>query len=81
MSAASSWRTCSRPTGRRLEPHAGHPFEDVPASTAESIALAKQLKKLGFRFVGPTTAYASMQALGYVDDHLAGCLAVAAGGD
>ncbi|HVK44148.1 MAG TPA: DNA-3-methyladenine glycosylase I, partial [Micropruina sp.] len=57
------------------------PFEDVPASTAESIALAKQLKKLGFRFVGPTTAYASMQALGYVDDHLAGCLAVAAGGD
>jgi DNA-3-methyladenine glycosylase I len=57
------------------------PLEDVPASTAESIALAKQLKKLGFRFVGPTTAYASMQALGYVDDHLAGCLAVAAGGD
>mgnify|MGYP000408550381 CR=1 FL=1 len=40
------------------------------------IALAKHLKRLGFRFVGPTTAYAAMQALGYVDDHLAGCLVV-----
>ena len=38
------------------------------------MALAKQLKRLGFRFVGPTTAYAALQALGYVDDHLAGCL-------
>lgn len=49
-------------------------FGEVPACTAESVALATQLKKLGFRFVGPTTGYAAMQALGYVDDHLAGCV-------
>ena len=46
---------------------------DVPAVTAESTALAKDLKRHGFRFVGPTTAYALMQACGLVDDHLAGC--------
>ena len=59
-----------RPAARPVRPTS---FADVPATTAESVALAKQLKKLGFRFVGPTTAYAAMQALGYVDDHLAGC--------
>jgi DNA-3-methyladenine glycosylase I len=48
-------------------------FADVPATTAESKALAKELKKRGFRFVGPTTAYALMQATGIVNDHLAGC--------
>jgi DNA-3-methyladenine glycosylase I len=47
---------------------------DVPALTAESTALAKTLKKHGFRFVGPTTAYAGMQACGLVNDHLAGCV-------
>ncbi len=46
---------------------------DVPASTAESIELAKALKRNGFVFVGPTTMYATMQACGLVDDHLAGC--------
>jgi len=46
---------------------------DVPGSTPASVALAKDLKKLGFRFVGPTTAYAAMQAVGIVDDHLATC--------
>lgn len=46
---------------------------EVPASTAESRALARELKRRGFRFVGPTTAYALMQACGLVDDHLAGC--------
>jgi DNA-3-methyladenine glycosylase I len=46
---------------------------EVPASTPGSVALAKQLKKCGFRFVGPTTAYALMEACGLVDDHLAGC--------
>lgn len=46
---------------------------DVPATTAESIALAKDLRKRGFRFVGPTTVYAMMQATGMVDDHLAEC--------
>ncbi|WP_280233213.1 DNA-3-methyladenine glycosylase I [Nocardia cyriacigeorgica] len=46
---------------------------DVPATTPESIALAKELKRRGFKFVGPTTAYALMQATGLVDDHLADC--------
>ena len=46
---------------------------DVPAVTDESKAMAKALKKLGFAFVGPTTAYALMQATGMVDDHVATC--------
>ncbi|MFC4047373.1 DNA-3-methyladenine glycosylase I [Dactylosporangium siamense] len=56
-------------------PRAARPagFAEVPAVTEESKALAKALKKRGFRFVGPTTAYALMQATGMVDDHLASC--------
>ncbi|MGI9162740.1 MAG: DNA-3-methyladenine glycosylase I [Mycobacterium sp.] len=46
---------------------------DVPAQTPESQAMARELKRRGFRFVGPTTAYALMQATGMVDDHLAKC--------
>jgi len=46
---------------------------DVPAITRESTAMAKELKRRGFVFVGPTTCYAMMQATGMVDDHLAGC--------
>ncbi len=49
--------------------------EDVPATTPESTALARELKRRGFRFVGPTTAYAAMQACGLVVDHIAGCRA------
>ncbi|MEE1756397.1 DNA-3-methyladenine glycosylase I [Streptomyces sp. SP18CS02] len=48
---------------------------DVPAVTPESTALSKALKKRGLRFIGPTTAYALMQACGLVDDHLADCRA------
>ncbi|MFF3335119.1 DNA-3-methyladenine glycosylase I [Streptomyces sp. NPDC002888] len=48
---------------------------DVPAITPDSTALSKALKKRGLRFVGPTTAYALMQACGLVDDHLATCVA------
>ncbi|CAL9309683.1 DNA-3-methyladenine glycosylase I [Streptomyces griseoincarnatus] len=48
---------------------------DVPAVTKESTALAKTLKKQGLRFVGPTTAYALMQACGLVNDHLEKCAA------
>ena len=48
-------------------------FAELPASTPESTALAAELKRRGFRFVGPTTVYATMQACGVVDDHLAGC--------
>lgn len=46
---------------------------DVPAQSPESVAMAQDLKRRGFRFVGPTTAYALMQATGMVDDHLRDC--------
>ena len=46
---------------------------DVPATSPESVAMAKALKRRGFRFVGPTTAYALMQATGIVNDHTADC--------
>jgi DNA-3-methyladenine glycosylase I len=48
-------------------------LRELPPVTAESTALSKDLKKRGFRFVGPTTAYAAMQACGIVNDHLAQC--------
>ena len=48
---------------------------DVPATSPESEALSKDLKKRGFRFVGSTIIYAFMQAVGMVDDHLNGCFA------
>lgn len=48
-------------------------MSQVPAVTPESTAMAKELKRRGFRFVGPTTAYALMQATGMVDDHIAAC--------
>ena len=58
-------------------PHAGRArpksFADVPAVTPESVAMSKALRKLGFRFVGPTTMYALMQSAGMVDDHVEGC--------
>lgn len=47
--------------------------EEIPAVTPESTAMARELKRHGFRFVGPTTAYALMQATGMVDDHLESC--------
>jgi DNA-3-methyladenine glycosylase I len=58
------------PSGRRRAPRS---LDDLPATTPESTALSKDLKRRGFRFVGPTTAYATMQACGLVNDHLAGC--------
>jgi DNA-3-methyladenine glycosylase I len=59
-----------RPPPRAAPPQT---FADVPSQTPETVALAKELKRRGFRFVGPTTLYALMQACGIVDDHLAGC--------
>ena len=59
------------PPPRASAPVAG----EVPASTPESVGLSKALKRHGFVFVGPTTAYATMQACGLVDDHLEGCAA------
>jgi DNA-3-methyladenine glycosylase I len=61
---------------RAHTPERGAPPEawgDVPSSTPETVALARELKRRGFRFVGPTTLYALMQACGFVNDHLAGC--------
>ena len=58
------------PTRRRRRPRT---LADVPATSDESKAMAKELKRRGFRFVGPTTAYALMQATGMVDDHIATC--------
>jgi DNA-3-methyladenine glycosylase I len=58
------------PRGRQKAPRA---LADLPALTPESKALAKELKRRGFAFVGPTTMYALMQAVGVVNDHLAGC--------
>jgi len=57
------------PSGQRPE----RSPEAVPATTPESTAMAKALKKRGFRFCGPTTLYALMQAMGMVNDHLPGC--------
>ena len=57
------------PSQRRRRPASR---ADIPSTTSESTAMAKELKRRGFRFVGPTTAYALMQASGMVDDHLAG---------
>lgn len=48
-------------------------LSEIPAVTPESTAMARELKRRGFRFVGPTTAYALMQATGMVDDHLQSC--------
>ena len=62
------WSFAPPPREHRRPPHTA-----APAQTAESTALAKELRRQGFRFVGPTTAYAAMQAVGMVDDHVAGC--------
>jgi DNA-3-methyladenine glycosylase I len=59
-----------RPPARAEPPRS---FADIPSQTPETVALAKELKRRGFRFVGPTTLYALMQACGVVDDHLATC--------
>jgi DNA-3-methyladenine glycosylase I len=58
------------PTGARPRPAT---LADVPATSPDSVAMAKELKRRGFVFVGPTTAYALMQATGMVDDHVADC--------
>ncbi|MFJ2827611.1 DNA-3-methyladenine glycosylase I [Streptomyces sp. NPDC087263] len=64
------WSFAPAPAGRPAPKRLG----DVPAVTDESIALSKALKKRGIRFVGPTTAYALMQACGLVNDHLVDCV-------
>jgi DNA-3-methyladenine glycosylase I len=62
------------PPGERPRPAT---LADVPATSPESAAMARELKRRGFSFVGPTTAYALMQATGMVDDHVAECFRAA----
>ncbi len=60
-------------TGGRPLAHRRRSFKEVPARTAESDALSKDLQRRGFKFVGSTICYAMMQATGMVNDHLATC--------
>ena len=62
------WSFAPPPRGRTVAS-----FAEVPATTPESEAMSSRLRKLGYRFVGPTTMYALMQASGMVDDHIDGC--------
>lgn len=62
------WSAAPRATSRPEE------LAQVPATTPESVALARTLKQAGFAHVGPTTMYAAMQACGLVDDHVRGCV-------
>jgi DNA-3-methyladenine glycosylase I len=78
--AAVGLRATGEPLEALVRAHAPPPrarppatWADVPATVPESLALASELKRRGFRFVGPTTLYALMQACGLVDDHLSGC--------
>lgn len=61
------WSFAPSPRSRPVDP------SQIPSATDESKAMARELKRRGFRFVGPTTAYALMQATGMVDDHIDGC--------
>jgi DNA-3-methyladenine glycosylase I len=63
------WSFAPEPDGAS-PPKSGH---DLPVSTPESNAMARELKRRGFRFIGPTTAYSLMEAAGLVNDHLDGC--------
>jgi DNA-3-methyladenine glycosylase I len=63
------WGFAPDPDSRPVPKQAG----DLASTSEESKALAKELKRRGFVFVGPTTAYATMEAIGMVNDHLAGC--------
>jgi DNA-3-methyladenine glycosylase I len=78
--ATVALRAAGEPLDAVIRAHAPAPREappatwaDVPSTSPETIALARELKRRGFRFVGPTTLYALMQACGLADDHLAGC--------
>jgi DNA-3-methyladenine glycosylase I len=78
--ATVTLRDAGEPLDAVIRAHAparrNHPpatWADVPATAPETVSLARELKRRGFRFVGPTTLYALMQACGLVDDHLADC--------
>lgn len=60
--------------GGRTRRRRARSWSEVPTTTPQAEAMARALRELGFRFAGPTICYAFMQAVGMVDDHLAGCL-------
>jgi DNA-3-methyladenine glycosylase I len=66
---ALMWSFAPGPSGRARPTS----LADIPATSLESVALSKALKQVGFVWLGPTTVYAAMQAVGIVDDHLSGC--------
>jgi len=68
-----AWLQEFRPAPRTAPPQR----HEIPAKTKESEALSRALRKAGWRFVGPTTVYAWMQSVGFVNDHLAGCFRAA----
>jgi len=72
--SALIWSHAPEPAARSVP----RSMAEVPSATPGSTALAKALKQAGFRFVGPTTAYALMQAVGIVNDHVSGCIVRAA---
>ncbi len=57
----------------KLKPHRRKTFKEMPAMTPESEALSKDMKKRGFKFLGPVVLYSHMQAVGIVNDHLVSC--------
>jgi DNA-3-methyladenine glycosylase I len=59
--------------GGRIRQNRFRRMDEIPSRTVESEAMSHALKKMGFRFVGPTICYAFMQAVGMVNDHLVGC--------
>jgi DNA-3-methyladenine glycosylase I len=71
--AATVWRYASSQDGTSDQEVAPRTLDDIPSSTSASKALSAELRRRGFRFTGPVTVYATMQACGIVDDHLAGC--------
>jgi len=72
--AASVPLIASRPDRVPGRAEAPRQRQDVPSTSAASMRLARDLRRLGWRFIGPTTAYAYLQAAGWVDDHLLGCV-------
>jgi len=71
--AATVWRYAFSQDGDSDEDIAPQTLDDIPSWTPASKALSAELRRHGFRFTGPITVYATMQACGIVDDHLAGC--------
>lgn len=71
--AATVWSYASSQAGAASEDVAPQTLDDIPSWTPASKALSAELRRHGFKFTGPVTVYATMQACGVVDDHLAGC--------